>query len=113
MARVPRDLGSASHVRQLFRKAEEQARAPAYLFAVPGLAWWLAYSYFRWVIRGMDHATGFGAGMIAAIPLLVLSFVAATFGVGALAMPRIGIGYRLLLFAVNVSGPFLMFASRP
>jgi hypothetical protein len=39
---VARDLGSERHVRQLIRDAEEGERAPAYLYAAPGVAWMFA-----------------------------------------------------------------------
>ena len=107
-----RDLGSAAYVRQLLRKAEEKERAPAYLHAAPGIPWWTLWLYFFFRLTGGRDPTAIRglAAIVTVLPMLMLSFVTVAFGLASLVLMRVGLGYRLLLFAINVSGPMLMLA---
>jgi hypothetical protein len=60
---------------------------------------------------GRDPTAPHGlAGIVVAVPLLILSFVTAGYGIAALVATRSRLGSDLLVFAVNVSGPVLMLA---
>jgi hypothetical protein len=108
---MPRDLHSAAYVRQLIRTAEEKEGAPAYLRATPGILWWVLYLYFFHLTGGRDPTAVQGlGGIVAAVPLLLLSFVTVVYGIAVLVTVRARLGPNLLVFAINVSGPMLMLA---
>jgi hypothetical protein len=99
-------------VRQVLRRAEAKERAPAYLFAAPGVAWWMFWLYLALAHSGTEETARRLIGFLSAIPVLVLSCVAAAFGLGALALLRTGVAQRLVLCVVNISGPIWLLASR-
>lgn len=92
------------------RDAEAADGPPPYLYAAPGIAWWLFWLYLAVAHRGTETA-GL-VGMLAVLPVLLLTCVAAVFGLFALALLRISVGQRLAVCAVNLSGPILVFATR-
>lgn len=96
-------------VRELFRKVEGANRAPAWLYAAPGVAWWL---FLLSVVGtgGVVEPTARLIGMMAAIPILILTCVAVVFGLLSLALLQVTIGPRLVVCAINLSGPLFLFA---
>ncbi|HEX5136923.1 MAG TPA: hypothetical protein VFY93_08130 [Planctomycetota bacterium] len=107
---MARDRSSERHVRQVLAKAEERDRAPAYLFAAPGVTWWLSWLYLTLARSGAEEPARQLIGFLNTIPVMILSCVAVAFGLCALALLRVGVGRRLLLCAVNVSGPIWLLA---
>ncbi|MFI5403415.1 MAG: hypothetical protein ACHQ1G_10790, partial [Planctomycetota bacterium] len=73
-----------------------------------GVAWWLFLLTVVWSAGGVEPTARL-IGMMAVIPILILTCVAVVFGLVSLGLLRVMFRWRLLLCAINLSGPVFLF----